>query len=158
MDAKDDRQSGFDAVRLVPDDIPIAILNLLHFRETADLDGVEISGKELFDRYAKSLEPAFKVVGGRPMFIADVQSTLIAPKSEHWDAVVIVLYPRRSAFERLLNSSEYRANAHLRAAALEDSRLLLLTAPRTIGRVAWQAYRALGAVGRFRPGAASADE
>lgn len=158
MDVEDDRQSLRDAVQEVADDTPIALLNLLHFRERAAVDGVEVSGKEVFERYSKSLEPAFKVVGGRPLFIADVASMLIAPKDELWDAVVIVLYPRRSAFESLLDSPEYRANAHLRTAALEDSRLLLLTAPRTISRVAWQAYRALGGLGLLRASAGRSDK
>jgi len=158
VNVEDDRQSVLDAVQGVSDGSPIAVLNLLHFREATSLEDVEVSGKEIFARYSKSLEPAFKAVGGRPLFIADVESMLIAPKTERWDAVVIVLYPRRSAFESLLNSSEYRTNAHLRAAALDDSRLLLLTAPRTISRVAWQAYRALGRLGRFRSGSASSDE
>jgi uncharacterized protein (DUF1330 family) len=150
MYVEDDRQSVLDAGQALSDDTPIAILNLLRFRATVDMGGVEVSGKEVFYRYAKSLEPALRLAKARPVFIATVEGMLIAPKNERWDAVAIVLYPRRSAFEDLLNSPEYLANVHLRTAALDDSRLMLLTAPRTISRAAWQGYSAVAGLARLR--------
>jgi uncharacterized protein (DUF1330 family) len=149
---EDDKQSVLDALPALSDDRPIAVLNLLRFRATVDVEGTEISGREAFDRYAKSLEPALRSAKARPIFIADVEAMLIAPKDERWDAVAIVQYRRTSAFVDLLASAEYVDNAHLRTAALDDSRLILLTSPRTIGRVAWQVYGAAVGLGRLFSG------
>ncbi|MGL6224880.1 MAG: DUF1330 domain-containing protein [Steroidobacteraceae bacterium] len=152
MYVEDDEQSVLAALPALSDDTPIALLNLLRFRSTADVGGVEVSGRAAFDRYSELILPAIRAAKARPVFIADVATMLIAPPDERWDAVAIVLYPRRAAFESVLKSSEYLANAHLRTAALDDSRLMLLTAPRVISRAAWQAYGAVTGLGRLRRG------
>jgi predicted component of type VI protein secretion system len=49
----------------------------------------------------------------------------------------LVEYPSRLDFERMVTTPEYQARAALRTAALEDSRLIAITGPQHIGRVAW---------------------
>jgi hypothetical protein len=66
---------------------------------------------------------------------------LIGPSDEQWDEIILVLYPRRSSFERMLERPEYQASAQLRVAALQDSRLIAATAPQTIGRIARTLYK-----------------
>lgn len=127
--------------REVPDGQPIVLINLLRYRQKTSLDGQELSGRQAYDRYAKALEPAIMAVGGRPIWRGQARFILIGPPEERWDEVILVAYPRRSAFERMLRTPEYRANAGLRTAALEDSRLIAATAPQTIGYVAWSLYK-----------------
>ena len=100
--------------------------------------------RQAYERYVKALEPAIMTVGGRPIWRGEARFTLIGPSAERWDEVILVAYPRRQAFERLLATREYRAAVALRSAALEDSRLIVTIAPQAIGRVAWSLYK-LGA-------------
>ena len=51
-------------------------------------------------------------------------STIIAPDDERWDIVILVRYPTRRQFVALMQDPDYRAIAPIRAAALEDSRLI----------------------------------
>ena len=137
--------AALDALaREVPDGRPIVLINLLRFRPRTSIEGSELSGREAYERYVKALEPAIMTVGGRPIWRGEARFTLIGPSAERWDEVILVAYPRRQAFERLLATREYRAAVALRSAALEDSRLIVTIAPQAIGRVAWSLYK-LGA-------------
>jgi uncharacterized protein (DUF1330 family) len=125
----------------VPDDQPIALVNLLRFSKQAVIDGTQITGREAYERYVRALEPAIVAAGGRPIFRAQARTVLIGPSHERWDEVIVVLYPRRSAFEQLVRSPEYRSSAPIRTAALDDSRLIAATAPQRIRWVAWSLYK-----------------
>jgi uncharacterized protein (DUF1330 family) len=124
----------------VPDGVPIVLVNLLRFRERTTVDGVELSGREAYQRYARALVPSIRAVGGRVVWYGRARLVLIGPPAERWDEVILVAYPRRSAFERMLDTPAYRASAGLRTAVLEDSRLIAVTAPRRVGRVGWLLY------------------
>ena len=125
----------------VPDGRPIVLINLLRYRRQTRVGRDELSGPHAYERYAKALEPVIMAVGGRPIWRGQARFTLIGPPEERWDEVILVAYPQRSAFERMLRTPEYRASAGLRTAALEDSRLIVATAPQTISRVAWSLYK-----------------
>jgi hypothetical protein len=58
------------------------------------------------------------------------RAALIAPEGESWDEVVLVHYPSRRAFLRMVQSDAYRAIVHHRTAALADSRLVEVRAVR----------------------------
>ena len=73
-------------------------------------------------------------VGARPIWRANGRFVLIGPAGEHWDEIILVAYPSRAAFDRLLNLPGFQARAGLRAAALQDSRLMLCGALATISR------------------------
>jgi uncharacterized protein (DUF1330 family) len=87
-------------------------------------------------------------VGGRPIWRGDASTVLIGAPEERWDEVILVAYPSRSAFERMVRSPGYAAVAHLRGAALQDSRLIVATGGRTVGRGAWRLYRLLARLRR----------
>ena len=50
--------------------------------------------------------------------------SLIAPEEEEWDDVVLVEYPSRDAFVKMVESAEYQAVSPHRTAGLLDSRLI----------------------------------
>ena len=133
---------AFEAfAREVPDGQPIVLINLLRYRQQTTVNGEDITGRQAYQRYAKALEPIIMRVGGRPIWRGQARFVLIGPPDERWDEVILVAYPSKNAFERMLATSGYRACAGLRTAALEDSRLIAATAPQTIGRLAWTLYR-----------------
>ena len=106
------------------------------------MNGRSITSRQAYQRYAKAIKPIIMMVGGRPIWRAQAQDRLDrAQPNERWDEVILVAYPSRNAFQRMLATSRYRACADLQTAALEDSRLIAATAPQTIGRVAWSLYR-----------------
>jgi uncharacterized protein (DUF1330 family) len=133
----DARPGALDELRSdVPADGPIALVNLLRFAETAEIDGDRMTGEQAYERYVHAIMPALVGAGGRPIFRGRGRTILIGPGYERWDEIAIVVYPTRAAFERLALSEEYRSNAAIRLAALEDARLIALTAPQRIGRIA----------------------
>jgi uncharacterized protein (DUF1330 family) len=113
--------------RGTPDDAPIVMVNLLKFRERADYDdggAAGISGRKAYGNYSKAVMPLVLEVGGRPLWMGDVRAGVIVPEGEAWDEVVLVHYPSRRAFLKMVNSDAYRAVLHHRTAALVDSRLI----------------------------------
>jgi uncharacterized protein (DUF1330 family) len=119
----------------VPDGRPLALVNLLRFAASAEIDGVRITGEQAYERYVHLIEPALVRAGGRPVFRGRGRTVLVGPSHERWDEVAIVVYPNRAAFERLVRSEEYRSSAAVRLAALDDARLIAVTAPQRIGRI-----------------------
>ena len=141
--------------RAVPDGVPVVMVNLLRYRAQTNVAGSEVSGRQAYERYATAVAPIIMAVGGRPLWSGRARFVLIGPAQERWDEVILVAYPRRSAFERMLRSPEYRAAAGLRTAALEDSRLIAVTTPRRISRVGWSLAKLSASFRRrARPGPA----
>jgi len=113
--------------REAPDDEPIVMLNLLRFRDRADYGGSaggEVSGRTAYDRYSKAVLPLLFEVGGLPLWMGKARANVIAPEGESWDEVLLVHYPARRAFLRMVESEAYQAIMHHRTAALADSRLI----------------------------------
>jgi len=116
-----------------PDDRPIVMLNLLLFRDKADYGkGPEqdVTGRKAYSRYSKAVMPLLFEVGGLPLWMGDARAGVIAPEGESWDEVVLVHYPARRAFLRMVKSPAYQAIMHHRTAALSDSRLIETRAAR----------------------------
>jgi uncharacterized protein (DUF1330 family) len=129
----------------VPDGQPIVMVNLLRYRaQAAYPPGTvqeSITGRQAYERYGQRALRHLMKVGGRPIWRADVRGSPIAPPGERWDEIILVRYPSRSAFERMITSPEYQADVIHRTAALEDSRLFASTSPQRIGRLAWWLLR-----------------
>ncbi len=53
---------------------------------------------------------------------------LVAPDSHRWDAVLVVRYPSREAFSRMVADPEYQQITHLRSEGLEEA-VLQATVP-----------------------------
>ena len=126
--------------RHVGDGEPMVLINLLRYRQRADVPGRHLTGRQAYQRYARAVAPMLMAVGARPIWRGKGRFVLIGPAGEQWDEIILVAYPSRSAFERLVNLPGFRACAGLRTAALEDSRLIAVTAPQRIGRLTWLLY------------------
>lgn len=95
---------------------PIHMLNLLRYKE----DG----GRESYGEYSKHTLPLIEKTGGKIVYRARGKKTVIG--DETWDTVIIVEYPSKDAFLKMVTSEEYQAGVHLRNGALEDSRLVCM--------------------------------
>lgn len=113
----------------VPAEGPVVMLNLLAFREhAADPQGSpRRSGRAAYAAYSQAVAPLLARVGASVRWLADAHHALIAPPGEHWDEVLLVEYPSRDAFVSMIQSPEYKAIVHHRAAALKDARLIATT-------------------------------
>lgn len=116
------------------DETPIVMVNLLRYRDEADyagaagtgagFDASPCTGREAYARYGAVAVECVAEAGGRVQWAGRVAAGVIAPEGEEWDDVVLVRYPSRAAFLRMLASERYRAVAPHRTAALLDSRLI----------------------------------
>jgi len=103
---------------------PVYMLNLLKYRDTArggfGVDG--LSGQAAYQEYGRrfaELNPRF---GGEPIWMGRAHVSIIG--DENWDLVILVRYPTRKQFLDMIADPDYQAIAPIRAAALEDSRLV----------------------------------
>lgn len=115
----------------MPDDgSPIVMLNLLRYRALADYAAnpgeAPCSGREAYGRYAKAVASCLESVGASIVSAGAALATVIGPPDERWDDVLLVRYPSRAAFLGMIASEGYRAIAHHRTAAVEDSRLVAI--------------------------------
>lgn len=114
---------GADLKRLLAEDPggPVVMLNLLRFKA----DG----GRESYDRYARALGDTFLPrYGGEVLYAGTGSTVLVAEAGQEWDAVLIVRYPTRQAFSRMVADEEYQQVTHWRTVALEEA-VLQATVP-----------------------------
>lgn len=107
---------------------PIAMLNLLKFRERAEYpDGAhpDVSGREAYMRYAAEMRGIVEGAGGRFLFSGDVGGLVLGEVDELWDAVGIVEYPSRAEFQRIALSPEVQAIGIHRQAGLAGQLLIM---------------------------------
>ncbi|MFC5055600.1 DUF1330 domain-containing protein [Saccharothrix xinjiangensis] len=113
---------GADLKRLLAEDPggPVVMLNLLRFAE---------GGAESYREYARHLRETFLPRYGGEVLYAGVGSTvLVAEDGQSWDAVVVVRYPDRAAFSRMVADPGYQEVTRLRSVALTEA-VLQATAP-----------------------------
>jgi uncharacterized protein (DUF1330 family) len=91
------------------------MLNLLRFAPNG--------GRELYARYAAAVEPLTRAAGASIVYAGDMLSpALVAPQSDtKWDAVLLVSYPSRASFLRMIADPAYKKASKLRTAALEQA-------------------------------------
>lgn len=116
---------------------PVHILHLLRFHPKAQyLPGeapaskVPLTGHEAYLTYASFMTALMVEVGATPVMSSSSNRVVDGPTGEKWDMMIIVRFPSRAAFLKMVESPAYRAFAHHRTAALADSRMML-TEPRT---------------------------
>lgn len=113
---------GQDLKRYLEEDPggPVVMLNLLRFAE---------GGRELYERYARALQEVFLPrYGGEVLYAGSGSTTLVAETGQDWDAVLLVRYPSRDAFSRMVADREYQEVTALRTGALTEA-VLQATAP-----------------------------
>lgn len=103
-------------------DGPIFMVNLLKFKDKAEYeDGREtdLTGREAYEIYGKSVIGLLKKFGGQMIFAADVTFLPVGEVEELWDEVAVALYPERSALLRMSMSEEWKDIGVHRAAGLK---------------------------------------
>ena len=119
------------ALRDVPDDRPVTMVNLLKFRAQARYeDGEEApcSGREAYARYKTAFtETVGAVSQAQVVFQGPVQQVFIGvagqPETD-WDEVLVVRYPSRRHFLAMMADATYREALRHRYAGLERTVLL----------------------------------
>jgi hypothetical protein len=121
------------AAAVIPQNTPVYMVNLLRYRERAEYAGGSefqpCSGREA---YTQRYVPAFRALaapGGVKVFwLGAVLAGVVVSSGEQWDDIGIVEYPAFAAFQRIVESPDYRAEAEPhRKAALADWRLIATT-------------------------------
>ena len=94
------------ALRALPDNAPVVMLNLMRFRERS-LDGIG-SGWDAYLRYSKLTIALIKARGGTIIWAGDAEAVALGVPDQHrWDYVALVRYSSRSAFLAMMRSPEY---------------------------------------------------
>lgn len=89
------------------------MLNLLRFAD---------GGRESYAAYGDALRETFLPrYGGEVLYAGDGDTALVAEDGQQWDAVLLVRYPSREAFSRMVADPEYQRVTHLRTAALKEA-------------------------------------
>jgi uncharacterized protein (DUF1330 family) len=130
-----ERDALMELARL-PDAGPVVMLNMLRFRTQAEYPAgsghAPCSGREAYRRYAKEAGPHFESLGGRLVWLGQVERVLIGPEQEPWDEVFLAQYPSRRAFVQMVSDRGYLATTIHRTAALADSRLIAMRPAQSI--------------------------
>lgn len=103
---------AFDAFLTGDDDSAVVMLNLLRFEP----DG----GRETYLKYLQMAEPILARFGAKILFGGDGLPVLTTGQAQEWDAVVLVQYPRRSAFKNMISDPEYQIAFKVGQAAIAD--------------------------------------
>lgn len=106
---------------------PIAMLNLLKFKERAVYDDgrpSELSGIEAYQLYADALTEIMTPKGVKVLYSGEVRGLLIGQGDDLWDAVVIIQYPSTEIMLNMLRNEDYQLAQQHRAAGLEGQLLI----------------------------------
>lgn len=118
------------ALKSLPKDKPVVMLNLLAFRDQAayaagsEESSAPCTGREAYARYSKLAIKHVMGCGGEVIFMGAAQVPLVAPADEKWDEVLLVRYPSIEAFVAMVMNPEYQQLSRHRTAALEEARLI----------------------------------
>jgi uncharacterized protein (DUF1330 family) len=122
----------FNAFKALPRQAPVAMLNLVRYRDRAEYPADHpyaleaLTGAEAYARYGQESLAAFGRAGGTVLFTGKMACMVIGPDDKRWDRVFIAHYPTAAAFLGMLADPEYKAAVTNRTAAVETSRLIRL--------------------------------
>ncbi len=109
---------------------PIVMINFLAFRERAvyaePVDDADVSGSAAYARYGDLTAPLIARVGGRVLWSGRPRTRLVGEPGE-WESVVLVRYPSRTAYLRMIQRSDYQLGTRHRDAGLERTELIVTT-------------------------------
>lgn len=106
--------TGQDLKRFLAEDDgqPVVMLNLLRF---------VAGGRARYDEYARAIQPFLARAGGQVVYAGEGATALVAEAGQAWDAVLLVRYPSRAAFCRMVADPEYQKITQLRTTALAEA-------------------------------------
>lgn len=111
-----------------PGNAPVAMLNLLKFKDKATYEadspeaGENLSGQEAYARYGAAVTPILADLGAKTLFAGPVHGLLIGEGD--WDMAAIVEYPNRTVMIGMGTSQAYQAIHYHRAAGLAHQLLI----------------------------------
>lgn len=107
--------TGADLKKFLEDDPggPVVMLNLLRFA-----DGGRASYQEYMRRFAETFAGRY---GVEVLYAGEGSTALVAEPGQSWDAILVVRYPNRETFSRMVSDPEYLAITHLRSEALTEA-------------------------------------
>ena len=124
----DPERGQFEAFKALPREVPVLMLNLLRFRDTALYPGGrETTGAEAYAAYGRESAPVFRRVGGEIIWRGKPEVVLIGPSGQQWDLAFIARYPTAGAFLEMVTDPVYREAVRHRQAAVLDSRLIRMS-------------------------------
>ncbi|WP_030542895.1 DUF1330 domain-containing protein [Streptomyces albus] len=106
--------SGADLARMVAEDPggPVVMLNLLRFTE---------DGRSSYAEYARRTQVFLERYGAELLYAGDGTTPLVAEEGQAWDAVLLVRYPSREVFSRMVADPEYQQVTALRSQSLTEA-------------------------------------
>ncbi len=113
---------GADLKRFLAEDPggPVVMLNLLRFAE---------GGRESYEQYSRAIRETFLPrYGGEVVYVGNGTTPLVAEEGQAWDAVLLVRYPSREAFSKMVADPEYQQFTYFRTQALTEAVLQPTTA------------------------------
>lgn len=112
---------GTDLKRLLSEDPggPVVMLNLLRFAP-----GGRPSYDAYLDHLARTFGPRY---GAEVVYVGEGSTAMVAEDGQAWDLVLLVRYPSREAFSRMVADPEYQQITHLRTEALQEAVLQATT-------------------------------
>ena len=129
MEYVDLTEEALESIRGRDLDEPIAMINLLKFRDIADPDlGLgPITGRDCyFGNYIDGVAPIANRLGTghSPLYLNEVNSCFFATVGEDWDYLLIPQYPSRRSFVEMITDPEYQELLKYSTGALTNSRLV----------------------------------
>jgi uncharacterized protein (DUF1330 family) len=126
----DPERAAFEAFKVLPRDAPVNMLNLVRFRPLAAYPeghanaGKGMTGADAYAAYGRDSDPIFSRLGGKVIWRGRMETMLIGPAQEHWDALFVAAYPTAGAFLAMVTDPDYRIAVVHRQAAVATSRLI----------------------------------
>jgi len=131
IEPTEEQLTGIGAVAGTDDDGPVVMLNLNRYRDRAAYEDAvprceqaEVSGREAYARYGIVAQSTLDDLGGRILWYAGTERTVIGDDSDRYDEVIAVWYPSRRAFLDLALDPEIAEALPHRRAGLERAALI----------------------------------
>jgi uncharacterized protein (DUF1330 family) len=102
-------------------DTPIAMVNLLKFKEKAEYEDnrdTDLTGEQAYAIYMDEVIKHLKKVGGEWSFGGSVSRLMLGEVEELWDKVGIARYPSRKAMLKMVTDPDYLESNKHRVAGL----------------------------------------
>jgi len=116
-DPVDTRPTQLAALKALPADAPVVMINLLKFNEGG--------GRERYLQYGREVAPHLARVGATVRYSGSAPVNVIGDgERPWWDAILVVEYPTPSAFVDMVKDPGYQQVHEHRAAALERGDLI----------------------------------
>jgi uncharacterized protein (DUF1330 family) len=116
-DPVDTRPTQLAALKALPADAPVVMINLLKFNEGG--------GRERYLQYGREVAPHLARVGATVRYGGSAPVNVIGDgERPWWDAILVVEYPTPSAFVDMVKDPGYQQVHEHRAAALQRGDLV----------------------------------